>query len=67
MDVAHVILEMDSRKLTGRFLVDEDVLREQAGVTDFSKHRAKGVKGDELSSGLLFDSGDQMFAGGTPR
>ena len=33
-DAAHVILTRDSREQTGRFYIDEDVLRE-AGVTDF--------------------------------
>lgn len=33
-DAAHVILTRDSRGETGRFYIDEDVLRE-AGVTDF--------------------------------
>jgi citronellol/citronellal dehydrogenase len=36
-DAAHVILTGDSREQTGRFLIDEDVLRE-AGVTDFEKY-----------------------------
>jgi citronellol/citronellal dehydrogenase len=34
-DAAQVILTRDSRSFTGRFCIDEDVLRE-AGVTDFS-------------------------------
>jgi citronellol/citronellal dehydrogenase len=34
-DAAHVILTTDSRSLTGRFLIDEEVLRE-AGIRDFS-------------------------------
>jgi citronellol/citronellal dehydrogenase len=33
-DAAHVILTADSRSLTGRFLIDEEVLRE-AGTRDF--------------------------------
>ncbi|HET9485457.1 MAG TPA: NAD(P)-dependent oxidoreductase [Xanthomonadales bacterium] len=36
-DAAHAILVRDSRALTGRFLLDEDVLRE-AGVTDFARY-----------------------------
>ncbi len=36
-DAAHVILTRDSREQTGRFLIDEDVLRE-AGVTDFERY-----------------------------
>jgi citronellol/citronellal dehydrogenase len=36
-DAAHAVLTRDSRSLTGRFLIDEEVLRE-AGVTDFSAY-----------------------------
>jgi citronellol/citronellal dehydrogenase len=36
-DAAHLILTRDSREQTGRFLIDEDVLRE-AGVSDFEKY-----------------------------
>lgn len=36
-DAAHEILTRDSRQFTGRFCLDEDVLRE-AGVTDFSAY-----------------------------
>jgi citronellol/citronellal dehydrogenase len=34
-DAAHVVLTTPSRERTGRFLIDEDVLRE-AGITDFT-------------------------------
>ena len=36
-DAAHAILTRDSRSLTGRFLIDEEVLRE-AGLRDFSAY-----------------------------
>ncbi len=36
-DAAHAVLVRDAREMTGRFLIDEDVLRE-AGVTDFSQY-----------------------------
>ena len=36
-DAAHAILTRDSRSATGRFFIDEDVLREE-GVTDFEKY-----------------------------
>ena len=39
-DAAHYILSRDSRSLTGRFLIDEEVLRE-AGVTDFAGYAVK--------------------------
>ncbi len=44
-DAAHWIFTQDSRALTGRFLVDEDVLRE-AGVEDFSHYAVE--PGQEL-------------------
>jgi citronellol/citronellal dehydrogenase len=36
-DAAHAILTRPSREFTGRFCIDEDVLREE-GVTDFSRY-----------------------------
>jgi len=36
-DAAHVILTRDSRECSGRFFIDEEVLRE-AGVSDFSRY-----------------------------
>ena len=44
-DAAHAILTKPSREFTGRFCVDEDVLRAE-GVNDFSKYAA--VPGAEL-------------------
>ena len=44
-DAAHRIFTQDSRSVTGRFLVDEDVLRE-AGVEDFSVYAVE--PGQEL-------------------
>lgn len=46
-DAAHAILIRPSREFTGRFLIDEDVLREE-GVTDLSRYRRAEVKDDEL-------------------
>jgi citronellol/citronellal dehydrogenase len=48
--VAHAawcVLTRPSRSLTGQFLIDEDVLKEN-GVTDFSQYRHPGVSEDEL-------------------
>ena len=42
-DAAHVILTRDSRAQTGRFLIDEDVLRE-AGVRDFERYAVEPGK-----------------------
>jgi citronellol/citronellal dehydrogenase len=46
-DAAYIILTSSSRELTGRFLVDDEVLRE-AGVTDLSRYRRPGVSDEQL-------------------
>ncbi|MGD8977482.1 MAG: NAD(P)-dependent oxidoreductase [Gammaproteobacteria bacterium] len=51
-DAAHYVLTRDSRKLSGRFLIDEEVLAE-AGVTDFSSYDL--VPGSELAQDLFID------------
>ncbi len=37
-DAAHAILASEGRRITGRLLIDEDILREQ-GTTDFEQYR----------------------------
>jgi citronellol/citronellal dehydrogenase len=51
-DAAHHVLTRDSRGLTGRFLIDEDVLRE-AGVGDFERYAVK--PGEKLRIDLFLD------------
>lgn len=46
-DAAYLMLTQPSRDFTGRFMVDEDVLRE-AGVTDLSRYNPPGVTDGEL-------------------
>ncbi len=46
-DAAHAMLVRDSRTFTGRFCIDEDLLREE-GVTDFAAYRHQGVAEEEL-------------------
>jgi len=46
-DAAHAILTSDARSFTGRFCIDDEVLRE-AGVTDFSIYRHQGVSEQDL-------------------
>ena len=47
-DAAHVILTRKSSEFTGRFCVDDDVLRE-AGVTDLSHYSmTPGMKDSDL-------------------
>jgi citronellol/citronellal dehydrogenase len=51
-DAAHVILTRDSRSATGRFYIDEDVLRED-GVTDFERYAVQ--PGQPLLPDLFVD------------
>ena len=46
-DAAHWILTQPSRKVTGRFFLDDEVLR-SAGVSDFSRYRAAGTTEGDL-------------------
>lgn len=46
-DAAHWVLTQPSRALTGRFLIDEEVLR-GAGVTDLSRYRGADVREEDL-------------------
>jgi len=46
-DAAHYVLTQPSREFTGRFLIDEDVLREM-GVTDFSQYLQEDAKEADL-------------------
>lgn len=47
-DAAHWILTQPSRDVTGRFLIDEEVLR-NAGVTDLSQYRDPAITDEELT------------------
>ncbi len=51
-DAAHVILTGDARAHTGRFFLDDDVLR-SAGVTDLSQYRHAGVTDADLLPDLF--------------
>ena len=46
-DAAHWILTQPSRSITGRFFLDDEVLR-SAGVTDLSRYRQPGVEESDL-------------------
>jgi citronellol/citronellal dehydrogenase len=46
-DAAHWILTQPSRRVTGRFFLDDELLR-SAGVTDFSRYRQPGVSETDL-------------------
>ena len=51
-DAAHLILIQPSRECTGKFLVDDDVLRE-AGVTDLARYRRPDMKEEDLRPDLF--------------
>jgi citronellol/citronellal dehydrogenase len=51
-DAAHVILTSDSRAFTGRFCIDEEILR-SAGVTDFAPYAV--TPGTPLFQDLFLD------------
>ncbi|MEO7158201.1 MAG: NAD(P)-dependent oxidoreductase [Vicinamibacterales bacterium] len=46
-DAAHWILTQSSRKISGRFFLDDEVLR-NAGISDLSSYRAAGVSEADL-------------------
>jgi citronellol/citronellal dehydrogenase len=46
-DAAYWIVTQPSRQVTGRFFLDDEVLR-SAGVADFARYRHEGVREDEL-------------------
>ena len=46
-DAAYLILTANSRELTGRFCIDDEVLR-AAGVSDLSAYRHEGVREEDL-------------------
>ncbi len=51
-DAAHRVLTRPSRSLTGRFLIDEEVLRE-AGISDFAAYAVQ--PGANLRLDLFLD------------
>jgi citronellol/citronellal dehydrogenase len=46
-DAAYTVLTANSREFTGRFCIDEEVLR-SAGQTDLSRYRHEGVREEDL-------------------
>jgi citronellol/citronellal dehydrogenase len=46
-DAAHAILTRDSRRFSGHYCIDEEVLREE-GVSDFARYRAAEVREEDL-------------------
>ncbi|MGY2439172.1 SDR family oxidoreductase [Pseudomonas sp. SDO52101_S400] len=53
-DAAHVILDSSGRRITGRLLIDEDILRE-SGVTEFDRYRFEPGSDAKLMTDLFVD------------
>jgi len=53
-DAAHVILDSSGRSITGRLLIDEEILGEH-GVTDFEQYRFAPDSTDKLMPDLFVD------------
>jgi citronellol/citronellal dehydrogenase len=53
-DAAHAVVTRPSRACTGRFFIDDEVLRE-AGVTDFAAYRPDGVADEDLMRDFFVD------------
>lgn len=53
-DAAHVILDSSGRSITGRLLIDEQILGEN-GVTDFEDYRYEPESTDKLMPDLFID------------
>jgi len=53
-DAAHVILSSTNRSLTGRLLIDEEILREH-GVTEFEHYRFAPDSSENLMTDLFVD------------
>ena len=54
-DAAHAILTRPSRECTGRFFIDDDVLRE-SGVTDLSRYLPEEGSETELMGDFFLDT-----------
>ncbi|MET0774417.1 MAG: NAD(P)-dependent oxidoreductase [Pseudomonas mandelii] len=53
-DAAHVILDSSGRSITGRLLIDEEILREH-GMTEFDHYRFEPGTNDKLMTDLFVD------------
>jgi citronellol/citronellal dehydrogenase len=51
-DAAYIVVTKPSREFTGRFLIDDTVLK-GAGITDLSRYQGEGVRDDELMRDLF--------------
>jgi len=54
-DAAYIILTRDARNFTGNFCVDESLLREYCGMTDFSAYLAPGATEESLMPDFFLD------------
>jgi citronellol/citronellal dehydrogenase len=55
-DAAHLILTAPSREVTGQFFIDDEVLRDRGGVTDFDQYKVDpSVPDDQLFPDFFVD------------
>ncbi|UTI63822.1 NAD(P)-dependent oxidoreductase [Paraconexibacter antarcticus] len=54
-DAAHAIFTAPSRELTGRFLIDDEILTERTGLTDFSRYLGEGAREEDLITDLFVE------------
>lgn len=68
-DAAYVILSKGVNEMTGQFLIDEDVLRVDAGVSDFDRYACVPENVDNIRLSFFIDDGkdssefDRLVAG----
>jgi len=58
-DAAHYILTRPSREYTGKFFVDEQLLRDKCGVTNFEKYAC--VPGEKLMLDFFLEEAPADF------
>ncbi|GLH12399.1 Peroxisomal multifunctional enzyme type 2 [Gryllus bimaculatus] len=54
-DAAYVILTKDSKTITGKFLIDEQILKEE-GITDFKQYAVNPENADSLMDDFFLDT-----------
>jgi citronellol/citronellal dehydrogenase len=54
-DAAYAIFSAPSRELTGRFLIDDEVLAERTGLADFSGYLGEGAREEDLITDLFVE------------
>lgn len=61
-DAFYAIVTRDASNCTGNFFIDDDVLREFAGVDDFSQYLDKGATEESLMPDLFLEEAEKMLS-----